>query len=124
MALYYRTEYRLGGRGRISRSYTGLQAFVAIVFDLLFGLVFELVMSVISVTLRLGFLALRIGLMVLTRSWRTMVAVTAAILSVVTLPFVVLHHTVNRLRARPEDGPRSSYAASTIKPDWALSHEV
>ncbi len=45
MALHYYTEYRLGNRGRICRSYTGFQAFLAIGFDLVFGLLFELVCS-------------------------------------------------------------------------------
>ena len=44
MALHYQTECRLGAR-RINRSYSGYQAFVAIVFDLIFGLLFELVAS-------------------------------------------------------------------------------
>ena len=58
MALYYRTEYRIGNRGRICRSYTGLAAFGAIVFDLGFGLIFELVTAVIGLSLRLVCMAL------------------------------------------------------------------
>ena len=34
MSFIYTTEYRLGRRGRINRSYTGIQALIAIAFDL------------------------------------------------------------------------------------------
>ena len=47
MALHYQTECRMGTR-RINRSYSGYQAFFAIVFDLFFGLLFELVASLLS----------------------------------------------------------------------------
>ena len=124
MALYYQTEYRLGGRGRISRSYTGFQAFFAILFDLVFGLVFELVAGVIGLALRLVFLALQVASVVLSKSWSTLVAIVAAALWLVTLPFVVLHQMVNRLRSRTEAGGRDYYRTSTMKPDWALGREV
>jgi hypothetical protein len=124
MALYYQTEYRLGKRGRISRSYTGFQAFVAIFFDLIFGLVFELVTSVLSLLLRLTVCFLQLGVVVFRKSWGTLVAVMAAIVSLATLPFVLLHHAVDRLRSRIEADRRDSYPISTVKPDWALSREV
>ncbi len=104
MALYYQTEYRLGGCGRISRSYTGFQAFFAILFDLVFGLVFELVASVIGLALRFVFLALQVALVLITKSWSTLVAVMAAALSLFTLPFVVLHQAVDRLRSAEARG--------------------
>lgn len=124
MALSYRTEYQIGNRGRISRSYTGVAAFGAIFFDLVFGLLFELVACVIGLALRLVVLALRLALLVLTRSWSTLVTVAAAVLSLVTLPFVMLHHAVNRLRSRIESGRRECRPASLAKPDWALAREV
>lgn len=34
MSFIYTTEYRLGRRGRINRSYNGVQALIAIAFDL------------------------------------------------------------------------------------------
>ena len=45
MSLHYQTECRIGAR-RVHRSYTGYQAVVAIMFDLIFGLLFELVAAV------------------------------------------------------------------------------
>ena len=124
MALHYQTEYRIGGRGRISRSYTGFPAFLAIFFDLVFGLVFELVVGVIGLAMRIVFLALHVALVVMTKSWSTLVAVMAAALSLFTLPFVVLHQSVDRLRSRTEASRRESFRASIIKPDWALGREV
>ena len=81
MALYYQTEYRLGGRGRISRSYTGFPAFLAIFFDLVFGLVFELVVGVIGLALRIVSLAFQVAVLVMTKSWSTLVAVMAVALA-------------------------------------------
>ena len=124
MALHYQTEYRLGARGRISRSYTGFPAFFAILFDLVFGLVFELVVSVIGLALRIVSLAFQVAVLVMIKSWSTLVAVMAVALSLFTLPFVVLHRSVDRLRSRTEAGRRESYRASTIKPDWVLGREV
>jgi hypothetical protein len=124
MALYYQTEYRLGKRGRISRSYTGLQAFLAIFFDLIFGLIFELVTNVVGLALRLVVMLLQLGFVVLRRSWSTLIAVIAAIAYMVTIPFVFLHHALDRLRSRLEADRRNSHPISTVKPDWALGREV
>jgi hypothetical protein len=116
MALYYQTEYRLGRRhGRITRSYTGFRAFFAILLDLVFGLFFELITGAIALALRLIYLTLQTGFAVLRNSWSTLVAVMAAVVSLLTLPLVALHHAVDR---------RRSYPASTIKPEWALNREV
>lgn len=43
MAFQYTTEYRLGRRGQVCRTYDGLQALIAIAFDLALALVFGLV---------------------------------------------------------------------------------
>ena len=47
MGLYYQTEYRLGRRGRVIRTYTGIRAFLAIAIDLLFVLTFDLVLGLL-----------------------------------------------------------------------------
>lgn len=43
MAFIYTTEYNLGRRGRINRSHTGIQALIAIAFDLALGFSFWLI---------------------------------------------------------------------------------
>ena len=43
MSFIYTTEYRLGRRGRINRSYTGIQAIIAIAFDLALGFSFGVI---------------------------------------------------------------------------------
>jgi hypothetical protein len=43
MTFIYTTEYSLGRRGRINRSYTGIQALIAIAIDLALGFSFGLI---------------------------------------------------------------------------------
>jgi hypothetical protein len=124
VALSYQTEYRIGNRGRISRSYTGSAALAAILLDLVFGLAFELVTIVAGLASRLVVLALQISAVVLSRSWSVLVTLMAALVAILTLPFVALHHSVNRLRSRIESGRPYHFPASTAKPDWALRREV
>jgi hypothetical protein len=126
MALHYQTEYRLGNRGRICRSYTGFQALFAIAFDLVFGLAFELVTLVVALAARLVVLVARFAVRVLRVHWKIMVAAMTLIVYLVTLPFAMIHEAVNRLRSRGEAGPDDPgpCPASNLKPSWALSREV
>jgi hypothetical protein len=98
MALHYQTEYRLGNRGRICRSYTGFQALIAIAFDLIFGLAFELVMLVFSTAVRLAILAAHLAVRILKVHWKILVAGMTLIVYLITLPFAMIHDAVNRLR--------------------------
>ena len=43
MPFEYKTEYGLGRRGRVCRTYSGIQALVAIAFDLVLGFSFGLI---------------------------------------------------------------------------------
>ena len=43
MTFRYTTEYCLGRRGRVCRTYSGVQALIAIAFDLALGLTFGLI---------------------------------------------------------------------------------
>jgi hypothetical protein len=126
MALHYQTEYRLGNRGRICRSYTGFQAFLAIGFDLVFGLLFELVCSAIGLAAWIVSWTARLSVRLLRIYWRALVATLTAIVFVVTLPFVWVHQAVDRLRwGSREDRPDSwARPAATAKPSWAWSREV
>ena len=125
MALYYQTEYRLGGRvGRISRSYTGVHAFLAIVLDLFLGFVFGLVSIVIGLALRTVVIALQLSVTVLKASWSFLVVVMTAIVFCLTLPFALLHHAVDRRRSRMKFNRSHFPNDSPLKPEWALSREV
>ena len=126
MALHYQTEYRVGNRGRICRSYTGFQALIAIVFDLVFGLTFELVALIVALAARLVVLAARLVLRVLAVNWKLMVAGMTLLVYLITLPFAVIHEAVNRFRSRGESvsDDAEPHPAPTLKPAWALSREV
>jgi hypothetical protein len=123
MALHYQTECRMGAR-RINRSYSGYQAFVAIVFDLIFGLLFELVATALGLAVRLVALFLRLAFHVLKSSWRVLVAVMAAMIFTLTLPFVILHRAIAGLAPASRLWPRERLVQSVGKPDWAMSREV
>ncbi len=126
MALHYQTEYRLGNRGRICRSYTGFQALIAIVLDLVFGLAFELITMVFALAVRLVILTTRLAVRVLTVNWQLLVAAMTLLVYLLTLPFALLHNAVHRFRSRGENEPhdRDAYPAAILKPTWALSREV
>jgi hypothetical protein len=79
---------------------------------------------VIGLAFRLVFLTFQAGVVLLRNSWRTLGALMAALFSILTLPFVVLHHAVDRLRSGIAAGRRDSYDSSTVKPDWAMGREV
>jgi hypothetical protein len=123
MALHYQTECRLGTR-RINRSYSGYQAFVAIMFDLIFGLLFELLATLLSLTFRLVAFSVRLAAQLLKSSWRVLVAGMAALVFTLTLPFVILHRGIARFAPSVRFWPRDGYARSGGKPDWAMSREV
>jgi hypothetical protein len=125
MPFYYQTEYRLGRRiGRISRSYTGVHAFLAIVLDMLLGSVFGLLSIVIGLGLRVVVFALQVSVLVLMANWNLLVAVTTALVYCVTLPFALLHHAVDRRRSFGKSNQSHFSAVSKLKPEWAWSREV
>jgi hypothetical protein len=123
MALHYQTECRMGTR-RINRSYSGYQAFVAILFDLIFGLLFELVASLLGLTFRLISFSIRLTIQVLRRSWKVLIAAMTVMVFTLTLPFVILHRAIARLAPAYRLWPRERFAGSAGKPDWAFSREV
>jgi hypothetical protein len=126
MALHYQTEYRLGCRGRICRSYTGFPAFVAIGLDLVFGLLFEFVATMFALAVRLLILTVRLAVHVVKVNWKILVAAMTLIVYILTLPFALLHAAVDRLRSRGEAEPVDPRpcAASSPKPSWAFSREL
>ncbi len=123
MALHYQTEYRLGNRGRICRSYTGFQALIAIGLDLIFGLLFELISLLLTQAFRLSILAIELVVRILRINWKIMVAAMTLAVYLVTLPFAWVHNAVDRLRS-PDHPEQAASPSSILKPDWALSREV
>jgi hypothetical protein len=123
MALHYQTECRMGTR-RINRSYSGYQAFIAILFDLVFGLTFELVATAFSLAFRLVVFVVRLVFRLLRSSWRVAVAAMAALVFTLTLPFVFLHRAIAGLAPANRFWPRERFAQAAQKPNWAYSREV
>ena len=123
MALHYQTECRLGTR-RINRSYSGYQAFVAILFDLIFGLLFELVATAFSLAFRLISLSVRLAVQVLKSSWRVLVAAMAALVFTLTLPFVILHRAIAQLAPAGRSWPRERSRDRPRNPTGRMGREV
>ena len=123
MALHYQTEYRIGPR-RVHRAYSGYQAFVAILFDLVFGLLFELVATFFSLAVRFVMFACNILFHVMRRTWKVAVAAMAALVFTLTLPFVILHRAIAQLAPAADFWRRDRSVGSPRKPEWAGSREV
>ena len=123
MALHYQTECRIGAR-RINRSYSGYQAFVAIMFDLIFGLLFELVATTLGLAFRFVGFSIRLAIQILKGSTKVLVAATTALVFVLTLPFAILHRAIAGLAPTGQGWRRDRFAGSARKPDWAMGREV
>jgi hypothetical protein len=124
MAIYYQTEYRLGRRGRIRRSYTGMRAFAAIFLDLIFGLVFETVASAIGLAFRVSALAAHLVLQVAKTGLKILVAALATVAFLATLPFALLHQAVRQVGSLHPAAGRHVDGDSALKPEWVLGREL
>ena len=123
MSLHYQTECRIGAR-RINRSYNGYQAFVAIMFDLIFGLLFELVATTLALAFRLVGFLFRLAVHILSGSGKVLLAAMTALVFTLTLPFAIIHRAIAGLAPNGRGWRRDGFAGSVRKPDWALSREV
>jgi hypothetical protein len=124
VALHYQTEYRLGRRGRVSRSYTGARAFVAIVIDLTFGMFFELLSIVFSFAVRIVGLTLKLVGQILRVYWKIMVAAVTMVVYVLTTPFALVHRVAERVRWEGSQRQPQGQAGPVLKPDWGLGNEI
>jgi hypothetical protein len=124
MAIYYQTEYRMGRRGRVCRYYTGLQALVAIFFDLTFGLAFELISIAIRLMSRLFLTAVKLGVELLRGSWKILVAAVTVLVYLATLPFALLNQWAGWLRTRLRTSHHNAVGGPSAKPEWALGREL
>jgi hypothetical protein len=111
MGLYYQTEYRLGRRGgRVSRTYTGLPAILAIGIDLLFVLTFELVFGLLFLVLK------NLGRIVLT--------ILTAVFYLLSVPFRVAQWVSRKLERGTASTQPDQAAGHRLKPAWAGYDEI
>ena len=101
MALIYQTEYRLGPRGTVRRTYGGIRALVAIATDLTLALIFGafgLVFGLIGWSLWLVWHLCRLAVLLV----RDIVVTLARFVGdVITLPWRVTRAHCNRLPNKP-----------------------
>jgi hypothetical protein len=128
MPLFYQTEYRLGDRGRVLRTHTGLRAFIAIAADLVSLFTFELLFGLVGLAAQLLIQAAR-GV------WLALVAAMALAVSLVMLLFRVARRILavagpaaspskraeDRIPVSPQPHTGAGWAA---KPAWPLAREV
>jgi hypothetical protein len=124
MALYYQTEYRMGRRGRICRSYTGLQALAAIGIDLFFGLIFEFLLLLPGLIARVVVIMFRFAVELLRRVWKILVEGMTVLVYLLTLPFALLHLGADWLWSQLTAGRPNRRRSRADKPDWSLGREV
>jgi len=125
MGLHYEAEYRIGRRGgRVCRSYAGFRAFLAILFDLIFGLFFDVFDAVFALVMRSPFLSIQCSVAVLKFSWRLMVFMMTTLVQILALP-----HKLIQDRSKSANWGHWSDAffmprGRAAKPDWGLGREV
>jgi hypothetical protein len=102
MTFHYQTEYCLGRRARVHRTYSGIQALIPIAFDLILGLIFGMMGLIFGV---IGLAMWLIRCVVLTTC-----RVAVALLSV---PLRVARSITVRRSVRP-----------VAKPAWAFFDEL
>jgi hypothetical protein len=125
MSLSYHAEYRVGPRGgRVCRSYTGLRAFLAILFDLVFGTICDVVAAVFTLAARALVLSVHIVVELLKLCWRLVVFVATAVIHVLALPSRLLHGRIDPATYQRWPTPASMPRGRHLKPDWALGREV
>jgi hypothetical protein len=124
MTFYYRTEYNLGRRGQVSRCYTGAQAFVAIFFDLIFGLGFEFVSALIRLASLFVVTAIKLTMVLFTHAWKLLVAAMTVIIYFLTLPLALLHEGADWLRSRGATARREARERHPLKREWRFAREL
>jgi hypothetical protein len=101
MALIYQTEYHLGRRGKVTRTYGGVRALVAIAADLtlafIFG-VFALAFGLVGLVLRLAWGLCRLVVIALRE---LLLALARFLRDVITLPARVARRYPGRRGGKP-----------------------
>jgi len=125
MGLYYHAEYRVGPRGgRVCRSYSGFRAFLAILFDLVFGSLFDVLAAVFALVTRTLVLAVRVMVGLLQLWWRLLVLAMTVLFQVLALPYTIMQRRVNSAPWCRGPAPVGMPRGRPLKPDWGLGREV
>jgi hypothetical protein len=126
MSLSYHAEYRVGPRGgRVCRSYSGFRAFLAILFDLVFGTICDVLAAILTLATRAIVLAIHVAVELLKLCWRILVFLMTAIIQLLALPYRLLLQTrIERPSFERWSAPIATPRGRAIKPDWALGREV
>ncbi len=125
MGLYYHAEYRVGPRGgRVCRSYSGFRAFLAILFDLVFGTLFDVIAAVFTLATRAVFLSVQISIELVKLCWSILVFAMTAVFQVLALPYRLMQSRIEPRRWQRWPGPIGMPRGRPLKPDWGLGREV
>jgi hypothetical protein len=125
MGLHYQAEYRVGRRGgHVCRSYTGFRAFLAIVFDLVFGTLFDALGAVFALAIRLLLLSVHLAVEVVKLSWRVLVFAITAVIHLLALPYRLMQSRIDSPQRHRWPDPVGMPRGRPLKPDWGLGREV
>jgi hypothetical protein len=125
MGLYYHAEYRVGPRGgRVCRSYHGFRAFLAILFDLVFGTLFDVLAAVFALATRALFLSAHLTIELLKLCFRVLVLVMTAVFRVLALPYRLMQSRIDPPTWQRQPAPIGMPRGRALKPDWGLGREV
>jgi hypothetical protein len=125
MSLYYHADYRVGPRGgRVCRSYSGFRAFLAILFDLVFGTICDVIAAVFTLATRAVVLAVHVAVELLMLCWRILVFLVTAIIQLLALPYRLFLQSRIDPQLHHSPAPVGMPRGRVMKPDWALGREV
>jgi hypothetical protein len=102
----------------------GLRAFLAILFDLVFGMFFDALGAVLALATRLLILSVQLSVEVVKLSWRVLVFVMTAVIHLLALPYRLMQSRINPPRWQRWPDPTGMPRGRALKPDWGLGREV
>jgi hypothetical protein len=126
MSLYYHADYRVGPRsGRVCRSYSGFRAFLAILFDLVFGTICDVLAAVFTLATRAIVLTVHVAVELLKLCWRIVVFLMTAIIQLLALPYrLLLQSRIDPPRLHHSPAPVGMPRGRVLKPDCGFAREV
>jgi len=97
---------------------------LAILFDLVFGSLFDVLAAVFALVTRLLILSVHLAVELVKLSWRLLVFVMAAVIRVLALPYRILQRGIDSPRLQRWPAPIGMPRGRAPKPDWGLGREV